>query len=69
MKTKYTTEQVLGARRYWAHATPIDLLISWRWYTVGKGRGMYSSVGPETSLADFLVESATQAEFERANDI
>jgi len=69
MKTRFTTKQVLEARRYWAHATPVDLLISWRWYTSGRGRGMYCAVHEETSLADFLVLSAAQTEFERANDI
>ena len=69
MKTKFTVGQVLLARRFWGELTYVELREFWVHYTVGKGRGIYSAVYPETPFADYLVESAAQTEFERQNDI
>ena len=69
MKTKFTRQQVIDAWNYHEHLTPLDEYLFWKHYTTGKGRGFFSNVYPDTSFADYLVESKAQTEFERANDI
>jgi hypothetical protein len=69
MKTKFTKQQIAEARNYWKALTLSELIFYWKHYTAGKGRGIYTNVYPDTSFADYLVESAAQSSFDRANDI
>jgi hypothetical protein len=69
MKTKYTREQVMWAWRFREGLTPQEMLFYWKHYTKGPGQGAFRQVGPDTSFADYLVESAAQIEFDRAHDL
>ena len=69
MKSRFTTSQILEARRYWKDLSYTDLFLYWKHYTTGKGSGSYSSVDANTSFADYLVLSATESAFERAYDL
>jgi hypothetical protein len=61
MKTKYTKQQILCARQYWKYLSWAELYGFWKHYTVGTGRSIYSSIGPDTSFADYLVKSADES--------
>jgi hypothetical protein len=67
--SEFTPEEVENARQYWSDLTDEELLFYWRHYTTGQGRGLYTSVHPDTPFEDYLVLSASESAWEKAHDV
>lgn len=68
MNSKFSKTEILNARNYWRDLTYADLLMFWRHYTIGGGRGSYVGVSKNTAFLDYLVLSAAQSSWESAHD-